>query len=225
MNIKCTSLSKFSELKHGYFHYNPKNTNQERMKALVGFEMPLVTLNQVHSPKALHVSSNVSGLKADGLVTKTKGLALGIATADCGPVLFYDPKAEVIGACHAGWRGAKAGIIKATLDEMEDLGANRSHIVTSIGPMIQQSHYEVGPEFPDLIGETYEMYFTKAHKIHHHFFNLPLYIYDLLLKEHVGSINNLNVNTFHEPYASRRRLLAEGKEHKKENNLSVIALI
>lgn len=87
--------------------------------------------------------------RADALVTATPGLALAILTADCQPVLFADPEAGVVGAAHAGWRGARDGVLEATLDAMEGLGADRGDIRAVIGPTISQRAYEVGPEFLD----------------------------------------------------------------------------
>src|SRR5581483_11722738 len=85
--------------------------------------------------------------KADAIVTRTPGLAIGVTAADCGPVLLVDAKARVIAAAHAGWKGALAGIVESTVSAMETLGAERSHIVAAIGPLIQQQSYEVGNEF------------------------------------------------------------------------------
>jgi hypothetical protein len=86
--------------------------------------------------------------KADAMVTKEPGIALGILTADCAPVLFADSKARVIGAAHAGWRGALSGVLRATVKAMVELGADAERIVAGIGPCIAQRSYEVGPEFP-----------------------------------------------------------------------------
>ena len=110
----------------------------------------LVTVNQVHSPDVVAVTGPLEGRpKADAMVTATPGLALAILTADCQPVLFADARAGVIGAAHAGWRGAVAGVLEATLDAMEALGARRGDIAAVIGPCISQAAYEVGPEFLD----------------------------------------------------------------------------
>jgi polyphenol oxidase len=110
----------------------------------------LVTVHQVHSARALPVTGPLSiRPEADALVTATPGLLLAVLTADCQPVLFADPKAGVIGAAHAGWRGAVDGVLEATLDAMETLGARRSRIAAVIGPTISQAAYEVGPEFFD----------------------------------------------------------------------------
>ncbi|MES2432644.1 MAG: peptidoglycan editing factor PgeF [Pseudomonadota bacterium] len=108
----------------------------------------LVSVHQVHSPDALHVTAPLRVRpQADAMVTATPGLGLAILTADCQPVLFADAKARVIGAAHAGWRGAKDGVLEATLTAMEALGASRANIAAVIGPCISQSAYEVGPEF------------------------------------------------------------------------------
>jgi YfiH family protein len=111
----------------------------------------LVGIHQVHSPDVLTVDAPLTGdkPKADALVTATPGLALTILTADCQPVLFCDPDANVIGAAHAGWRGALDGVLEATLDAMEALGATRENTRAVIGPSISQVAYEVGPEFLD----------------------------------------------------------------------------
>lgn len=108
----------------------------------------LLTVHQVHSADAV-VVAEVPGtpIRADGMVTATPGLALAILTADCQPVLFADPAAGVVGAAHAGWKGALDGVLEATVDAMEKLGADRARTVAVIGPTISQSAYEVGPEF------------------------------------------------------------------------------
>ncbi|WP_170788181.1 peptidoglycan editing factor PgeF [Ruegeria lacuscaerulensis] len=111
----------------------------------------LVGVHQVHSPTVVTVDGPQTGdrPKADAIVTATPGLALSILTADCQPVLFADAQANVIGAAHAGWRGALDGVLEATLDAMEALGADRANTVAVIGPTISQRAYEVGPDFLD----------------------------------------------------------------------------
>ncbi len=123
--------------------------NRNRVAAAMEVEPEhLVTLHQIHSPDVLTLTAPPLGRPvADAMVTATPGLALGILTADCQPVLFCDPRALVIGAAHAGWRGAKAGVLEATVDAMEALGARRADIRAAIGPTISQAAYEVGPEF------------------------------------------------------------------------------
>ncbi len=110
----------------------------------------LTSLHQIHSTKVITVVAPLETRpQADAMVTNTPGLALGILTADCQPVLFHDAKAGVIGAAHAGWRGALSGILEETLTAMEALGANRADTSAIIGPSISQRAYEVGPEFLD----------------------------------------------------------------------------
>jgi len=108
----------------------------------------LITVRQVHSADAVPVDTTLADRpRADAMVTATPGLALAVLTADCQPVLFADPKAGVVGAAHAGWRGALDGVLEATLDAMEALGAARADTKAVIGPAISQANYEVGPEF------------------------------------------------------------------------------
>ncbi|MBD3764465.1 MAG: peptidoglycan editing factor PgeF [Rhodobacterales bacterium] len=110
----------------------------------------LSTLHQVHSAQVVTVTDPLAPRpRADAMVTATPGVALAVLTADCQPVLFADAGAGVIGAAHAGWRGAFDGVLEATVDAMERLGARRAQIVAVIGPTISQAAYEVGPEFVD----------------------------------------------------------------------------
>jgi YfiH family protein len=115
----------------------------------------LVTVHQVHSADVIHVTSPLPDRpRADAMVTATPGLALGVLTADCQPVLLADIRAGVIAAAHAGWRGALDGVLEATVAAMADLGAARDQITAVIGPSISQAAYEVGPEFiEDFIAE------------------------------------------------------------------------
>lgn len=122
--------------------------NRQRMIDHLGAEA-LVSLHQVHSPTAIAVTGDWPGERprGDAMVTDRVGIALGILTADCTPVLFHDRVAGVIGAAHAGWKGALGGVLESTLDAMEALGADRAQIRAGIGPVISQRAYEVGPEF------------------------------------------------------------------------------
>ncbi|WP_371224643.1 peptidoglycan editing factor PgeF [Roseovarius sp. 2305UL8-3] len=124
-----------------------------RARVAGAMEVPpahLITVHQVHSPDVVVVDGPLTERpKADAMVTSTPGVALAILTADCQPVLFADAEAGVVGAAHAGWRGARDGVLEATLDAMEALGAKRAQISAVIGPSISQANYEVGPEFLD----------------------------------------------------------------------------
>jgi YfiH family protein len=228
MYIKCPHLSQFSAIGHAFFEADPEPllSRQDRvMKVMAGTPLSLVTLRQVHGNDVIVVEDLGEQQEADGLVTNAKGIALGILTADCGPILFYDPIANVIGACHAGWRGARKGILQATLQAMEGLGAKRSQIYATLGPTIQQANYGVGPEFPDLIGKPYETYFYPSEQNGFHYFNLPLYIKTQLLNEGLAHVYDLGHNTFTGNFSSRRRFLAEGIEEIEFCNLSAIAIL
>lgn len=123
--------------------------NRARVAEAMGVPLDhLIGVNQVHSADVIKVSGPLPlRPNADALVTATPGVTLSILTADCQPVLFADAKAGVIGAAHAGWRGAVEGILGATVTAMEELGAKRQDITAVIGPCISQRAYEVGPEF------------------------------------------------------------------------------
>lgn len=137
----------------------------------------LVTVHQTHSADVVRVDGPLETPrpKADAMVSATPGVALGILTADCQPVLFADVKSGVIGAAHAGWRGAVDGILEATVEAMVDLGARREAIHAVIGPCISQAAYEVGPEFHDtfLAASPGNAVFFRAGDGDRHLFDLP----------------------------------------------------
>jgi hypothetical protein len=154
----------------------------------------VVTLYQVHSAEALVVDRAVPREalpKADALVTKTRGLAIGVLTADCTPILFAAPEAGVVAAAHAGWRGALSGILAATVEAMERLGARRSDLRAAIGPCIAQRAYEVGPEFEAAFLKADPMnsrfFFRKSGRDKAHF-DLPGFIHQRLLSLNVTII-------------------------------------
>ncbi len=138
----------------------------------------LIGVHQVHSADVVTVTAPLPDRpRADAMVTATPGLALTVLTADCQPVLFADHAAQVIGAAHAGWRGALDGVLEATLDAMEALGANRADTVAVIGPTISQRAYEVGPEFLDdfMIEDPGNVRFFANGKEDRMMFDLPGY--------------------------------------------------
>ena len=139
----------------------------------------LTTLNQVHSAEVVVLDATPDGDRptADAMVTATPGLALSVLTADCQPVLLSDPQAGVIGAVHAGWKGALDGVLEATIDAMESLGAKRAQINAAIGPSISQPAYEVGPEFFETFYDTdtaYARFFVNGDADRYHF-DLPAF--------------------------------------------------
>jgi polyphenol oxidase len=153
--------------------------NRSRVAEAMGVAIDhLVGVNQVHSA-AVTTTAGPLPLRphADALVTATPGLALSVLTADCQPVLFCDAKASVIGAAHAGWRGAFDGVLEATLDAMEGLGANRRDVTAVIGPTISQAAYEVGPEFFETFADEdpENTRFFAQGKGNRYMFDLPAY--------------------------------------------------
>ena len=121
--------------------------------------------------------------RCDAVVTAVPGLPIGVVTADCGPVLFADAEKAVVGAAHAGWKGAISGILEATVDSMAGLGANRASIVAVLGPTISQASYEVGPEFLERFeaGQR-ERFFVPSTRPNHAMFDLPAFILDRLAR-------------------------------------------
>ena len=160
----------------------------------------LVSSYQVHSPDVMIVDTPfVERPKVDGLVTNKLAIALGILTADCGPVLFADHQAGVIGACHAGWKGALTGVTDRTVEAMESLGANRKNIVAVLGPTISQKAYEVGPEFPKPFlqqNNAHQKYFIPSVKSDHYMFDLPAYLIDRMQVYGVGQAVDLALCTY-----------------------------
>jgi YfiH family protein len=192
--------------------------NRRRMAGQMGVAPDrFLSLHQIHSPDAVVATGPWSGDKprADALVTRTEGLAIGVTAADCGPILFVDPAARVIGAAHAGWKGALTGIVESTVDAMEKLGADRSGVVAAIGPLIRQHSYEVGGEFVERFLDAdaeNAAYFIPADRAGHSMFDLAGYIRMRLEKAGVLMIDDIGVDTYSdERFYSYRRSV-----HRKE---------
>lgn len=136
---------------------DPEAVRENRRRAADALGLPgeaLAGLTQVHGPEVSVLDTpwpEDRRPRADAVVTRRPGIALGIVTADCAPVLFADPEAGVIGAAHAGWRGAVAGVLEATIEAMLALGASRARIVTAVGPCIRQPSYEVAADLRDAV--------------------------------------------------------------------------
>jgi YfiH family protein len=168
--------------------------NRGRVAEWLGVDTgQLVTLHQIHSADAIAVEAPFTDARptADAMVTDRPGLALGILTADCGPLLFADAEARVIGAAHAGWKGALTGILENTVAAMEGLGASRGRIVAVLGPSISQQNYEVGPEFlARFIGAdpANAAYFTDSARPGHKLFDLVRYTLDRLARAGVTAV-------------------------------------
>lgn len=160
----------------------------------------LVSAYQVHGTDVAVVTGPFAERpRVDAMVTKVPGLALGVLTADCGPILFADPRARVIGAAHAGWKGALSGVYRSTIEAMESLGASRADVVAVLGPTISQASYEVGPDFPApfLAGDAANAaYFKPSPKPGHHQFDLPAFLADNMRKLGLGKVVNLGLCTY-----------------------------
>jgi YfiH family protein len=189
------------------------NENRRRMAQALNVEPShFLTVYQVHSLDVAIVSepwSTEERPHADALVTRTPGLAIGITAADCGPVLFADPTARVIGAAHAGWKGAFGGVIEATLQAMETLGAHRSDIRAAIGPLIRQPSYEVGAEFVERFTATdaaNARYFIPSAQAGHSMFDLAGFIRARLERAGIEAIDDVGIDTYANPrFFSYRR--------------------
>ncbi len=203
--------------------------NRARVVVAMGLGVEgLVSVHQVHSPDVVTVTTPFADRpRADAMVTATPGLALAVLTADCQPVLFSDAKAGVIGAAHAGWKGARDGVMEATLDAMETLGARRGDITAVIGPCISQTAYEVGQEF-------FESFTDEAPEARRFFvngngdrylFDLPSYGLWRLREAGVGHADWTRHCTYRDParfYSYRRTTHAGEADYGRQ--ISVIRL-
>ncbi|MGB9114413.1 peptidoglycan editing factor PgeF [Bradyrhizobium sp.] len=187
--------------------------NRRRMAEQMGVMPPhFLGVHQIHSPDAVVATGPWEGAsrpRADALVTRTEGLAIGVTAADCGPILFVDPNARVIGAAHAGWKGALTGIVESTVEAMEKLGAERAGIVAAIGPLIRQHSYEVGNEFVERFVEAdaeNALFFLPAPREGHAMFDLAGLIRKRLENAGVLMIDDIGVDTYSdERFFSYRR--------------------
>lgn len=176
--------------------------NRRRAMAMLDLEGGrMVTAYQVHSPDVVEVKepwAREDAPEADAMVTRERGLALGILTADCVPVLLADAQAGVVGAAHAGWKGALTGVVERTVAAMGALGAEPKRLVAGIGPAIAQRSYEVGPEFPApfLEQDTRNAdFFCPAQREGHFHFDLKGYVARRLAVAGVGTIQTLPCDT------------------------------
>ena len=252
--LRSSLLSMLSGIRHGFFtrdggvsdgFYASLNAglgsrdapervaeNRARMAAALGVARDrLVTAYQVHSPNVVVATepwSRAQAPQADAVVTRVPGLAVGVTTADCGPLLLADREAGIVGAAHAGWKGALAGVAEAAVEAMEQLGASRRRIVVALGPMIRQPNYEVGPDFVTRFtadDAENRRFFVPAARAGHAMFDLAGYITARLQRAGVGRIEDLGHCTYADParFFSYRR-----SPHRAEadygRHISAIAL-
>ena len=201
--------------------------NRRRAAAAVLPGARLVSVHQIHSPRVETVTDpwpDDDRPRADALVTDRPGLLLGILTADCAPVLFADREAGVIGAAHAGWRGAHGGVIEAAVAAMEGLGARRERIAAAVGPSIAQPSYEVSDDFRAQFTEA-DVAFFRAGAPGHWQFDLPGYVGSRLKESRVGQIDVLPRDTYADraQFYSFRRATHRG-EPTYGRQLSLIGL-
>jgi polyphenol oxidase len=234
--LQAQSLSKLTGIRHGFFTrvggvsegiYQSLNggvgsedspakvaENRARMAKHLGVTPDhFLTCYQIHSPEVVVAETPWPASerpRADAIVTRTPNLAIGISTADCGPVLLADPEARVIGAAHAGWRGALTGVIEQTVAAMEKLGAKRGRILAAAGPMIRQRNYEVGQDLLDrfvAMEPNTVRFFKPAKRPGHSMFDLAGYVVSRLRRAEVAEIEDLGLCTYADPaqfYSYRR---------------------
>jgi YfiH family protein len=194
--------------------------NRRRMAAELGIEPQNLTLPyQIHSAEARIIEAPFTSddrPRVDGLVTRTKGLAIGVTGADCGIVLLADPDAGVIGAVHSGWKGALTGALEATVEAMLEAGASALSITAVLGPTIAQASYEVGPEFISRFIEadpSYARCFRPSPREQHALFDLPGFIGARLRRTGIGRFDNLDLDTYadEQRFFSYRRATHRGE--------------
>ena len=214
---------------------DPENVtqNRARMAQALGVDATrLITAFQIHSPHVVVADkpwSVETRPKADAIVTRTPGLAIGVSTADCGPLLFADPEARVIGAAHAGWRGAFSGVIEGTIAAMEKLGADRKRISVALGPLIRKENYEVSQSFVDEFlraDEQHARFFAPAAREGHAMFDLPGFIASRLEQSGIGHFEDIGICTYSDPgrfYSYRRSVHRAEPDYGRHVNAIVLS--
>jgi YfiH family protein len=207
--------------------------NRARMAKALGVAADnFLSCYQIHSPEVVTVErawTPDARPRADALVTRVPGIAVGVSTADCGPVLFADANARVVGAAHAGWRGALTGVIEATIAAMEKLGADRGNIAAAAGPMIRQANYEVGPEFVERFAAdnaANERFFTPSTTDGHAMFDLAGYIKTRLASAGIKRVEDIGRCTYADAatfYSYRRSVHRNESDYGRHINAIALA--
>jgi hypothetical protein len=234
--LTSAPLSAIPRLRHGFFtrqggvsqgdfetlnvgrdkEDNPDHVAENRRRTVqaLGFKSKnLITARQVHATEVLVVDAPFSGEipEADGLITTTPGLIIGVLTADCVPILLSSTQGDIVGAVHAGWRGAVGGIVETAVVQMKALGAQE--IIAALGPCIWQASYEVSQEFYDNLSDS--SFFFKSNHVNHWQFDLPGYVIAQLKKAGVQKVTSSPADTFAEPhrfFSYRRKTLLGEKQ-------------
>lgn len=193
--------------------------NRRRMAEQMGVAPThFLTAHQIHSPDVVVATTPWEASArphADAIVTQTEGLSIGATAADCGPVLFVDPNARVIGAAHAGWKGALTGVVESTIAAMEKLGAGRGRMIAAIGPLIRQPSYEVGGEFVERFIDAdaeHGRFFIPSVRNGHSMFDLGGFIRMRLENAGILLIDDTGIDT----YADERFYSYRRSVHRKE---------
>jgi len=194
----------YASLNCGYGSDDDKGAVREnRARVAQGLSVEpekLLTVHQIHSPTVRRVTEvwePATAPQADAMVTDRPSIALGVLAADCAPVLFADRTARVVGAAHAGWKGAFTGVLEATIDAMIDLGASRERIVAAVGPCISRDAYEVGPEFrARFTAPADRKWFIPSAREDHFMFDLPGYAGSRLEAAGIGAVATLGLCTY-----------------------------
>ena len=252
--LQALLLSELAGVRHGFFTRSggvshgvyatlnggtgsndaPDNVTENRARMAIALGVTpdrFLTAYQIHSPDVVVVEepwTHARRPRADAIVTRLPRLAIGVSTADCGPLLFADAEAHVIGAAHAGWRGALAGVIEAAIAAMEKLGAQRSRIATALGPTIRQPNYEVGSEFVERFlaaDADNKRFFKPSTSSGHAMFDLGGYIAERLQRAGITNFEDLGLCTYEEPerFFSYRRTTKLG-EPDYGRHINAIAL-
>lgn len=252
--ITLSALNEIIRIRHGFFTReggvsqgiyaslncgpgsadDPAAVAENRSRAMAMMDLPasaLVTVHQAHTADVVTVTGawdQAGRPTADAMVTTVPGLALGILTADCAPVLLADRKNGIIGAAHAGWKGAVGGVLENTVARMMELGAKPKNIVGAIGPCIGQRSYEVGPDFPaPFLAEIADNndFFAPSQRDGHYLFDLPGYVSRKLARLGLVEVTRVPADTCRDGarfFSYRRSTLAAEKDYGRQ--LSVIVL-
>ena len=240
----ASSLKKFKNIKHCFFsrkngisqgYYESLNcglgSNDNKENVLKNLELvgkkigcdkgSLITLCQTHSNNVVHFSNNAgvkNKLNADAIVSEVKNIGIGILTADCAPILFYNPKKKIIGCVHAGWKGALNGIIKNTIQKFNELDSNINDLFAVVGPCIGKKSYKVKIDFLKKFIEKDKKnsnFFVKT-KNNEYLFDLRGFINKEMLNLNINNIENIDLDTFSEKeffYSYRRSTLNKEQDY------------
>ena len=251
--IKSKKLSKFQDIKHGFFNKkggksvgifkslncgigssdikkNVRNNLKIVCKKINCSSKKLILLNQIHSNKFYFISKNFEfnkkRLKGDALITNVKNIAIGVLTADCVPILIYDNNLKIISVIHAGWKGAYIGVVKKVIEFLIKNGSNAKDLIAVIGPSISQKNYEVQKDFKDkfLKKDKHNKIYFKLKK-NKTYFSLNKYIYSQLKNLGVENLEIINKDTFDSKnnFFSARRSI-HNKENDYGRNISIIMI-